>query len=62
MINPFGWELPPGVTHADVDRAAGPEPESEPCPVCGAPGKFVGGRMTCCGATARDIRYLIEED
>jgi len=50
--------LPPGCTHRDVDRAAAErldDDEPEACPVCGAPGEFVRGRMTCCGATAKDI-------
>jgi hypothetical protein len=55
--------LPPGCLHRDVDRAADDRDEDdydddELCPACGAPGEFRNGRMTCCGATARDMRYL----
>lgn len=32
------------------------------CPACGEPGALVNGRMNCCRATARDIRYFLEED
>lgn len=28
MRNPFGWDLPPGCTNADIDRAAGYFPQS----------------------------------
>lgn len=31
--NPFGWDLPPGVTNRDIDRAAGAGPEC--CEECG---------------------------
>ena len=32
------------------------------CPACGEPGALVNGRMNCCRATARDLRYFAEED
>jgi hypothetical protein len=32
MRNIFGWDLPPGCTHADIDRAAG---VGQPCDMCG---------------------------
>jgi len=33
------------------------------CPACDSPtGRLVNGRMTCCGETARGIRYLLFED
>ena len=33
------------------------------CPSCGSPtGRMVNYRMTCCRATARDLRYLFGED
>ena len=33
------------------------------CPACDAPaGTMVNYRMTCCGATSRDIRYLLCDD
>ena len=44
MRDPFGWDLPPGVTTADIDRAFGGDPLFEAlcerlppaCPSCGA--------------------------
>ena len=54
--------LPPGTTHRDVDVAAGDDQDGDACPACGAPGELVNGRMTCCRATAWDLRYLEEED
>ena len=44
MSHPFGWDLPPGVTTADIDRAFGSDDRyldllgrlPEACPRCGA--------------------------
>lgn len=34
--NPFGWDLPPGCTNADIDRAMGAYMDE--CPECGGGG------------------------
>ena len=31
-MSKFGWDLPPGCSHADIERAAGVE---APCDICG---------------------------
>jgi len=38
--------------------------ETPGCPACGSPAGVMmpNGRMSCCRASARDIRYLLEED
>lgn len=37
--NPFGWELPPGVSHSDIDRAVGGDDENiKTCPACDGTG------------------------
>ena len=43
--SPFGWDLPPGCTNADIDRAAGGHMDT--CPDCeGEP----LDESNCCGA------------
>ena len=38
MRNVFGWDLPPGCTDADIDRAFG-DPEGEECECCEGTGR-----------------------
>lgn len=37
MTTTMGWNLPPGVTDADIDRAAGADDYYDECRVCGEP-------------------------
>lgn len=47
MRNPFGWDLPPGCSHADIDRAMGGSLDI--CPDCEGEGKILN-ESNCCGA------------
>lgn len=44
--NPFGWDLPPGCTHKDIDDAAGGR--MDVCPDCDGEGTIP--ESNCCGA------------
>lgn len=44
--NPFGWDLPPGVTNKMIDDAFG---SPEPCHKCDGTGK-TENMSDCCGA------------
>lgn len=41
----FGWDLPPGCTDADIDRAFGDVP-MKPCPACGGDGAVQNPEVT----------------
>lgn len=45
--SPFGWDLPPGCTDADIDRAMGGDNGEEDCETCDGTGKL---GSECCGA------------
>jgi len=36
--HPFGWDLPPGCSHADIDRAMGGDCEERECETCNGEG------------------------
>lgn len=44
--NPFGWDLPPGVTNADIDRHFG-DPDEIECDVCAESFVPEDGEKTC---------------
>jgi len=56
--SPFGWDLPPGCSHADIERAMGGDEPTKRCPEC----KGSGGKDEPCAMCDGDGEVPCDED
>lgn len=58
MRHTFGWDLPPGVTDADIDRHFGEPPDDDPEPMHERPEPYVPITCANCGLDRGDVMEL----